>query len=52
MAGTIKVIVNVSPWLRIYLRSITLFCCTFNTEPDYAKLYKMIRKGIFVTHDG
>ena len=52
MAGTIKVIVKVSLWLRIYLRLITLFCFAFNAEPDYAKLSKMIRKWIFVTHDG
>jgi hypothetical protein len=37
--------IEFSWWLKLYLRSLILFCKMLNVTPDYDKLANIIRKG-------
>jgi len=42
----IKVGIKVKWWVVPYLKTLALWCKTFNCEPDYKKVEKIVVKGI------
>ena len=41
--------IEFSWWLKLYLRSLIVFCNTFNVMPDDDKLANIIKKGCKIT---
>lgn len=41
--------IEFSWWLKLYLRSLILFCNTFNVVPDDDKLENIIMRGCKIT---
>lgn len=41
--------IEFSWWLKLYLRSLIIFCNTFNVVPDDSKLANIIKKGCKIT---
>ncbi|CAL9961212.1 hypothetical protein VPHK348_0065 [Vibrio phage K348] len=44
----IIIMIKVSFWVPIYLKTLALFCWTFGTRPDPVRVNQTIRKGIKV----
>jgi hypothetical protein len=32
-------------WLKLYLRSLVIFCATLGTEPDWGKVLQFVLRG-------
>lgn len=46
--GSLVLTIKLAWWVPIYVHSLVLFCRSFNTEPDFDKVMRVLVRGIVV----